>query len=391
MFKGQDEIRKKEFPHLLNRVWLNSAAFTPHPKSVVEAMNECIQLFHDAKVGEAFDKKMENTTIDTYNEAAKLLDCDANEISLVINTAHGLNFPLLGIDWQKGDNVVTCDLEFPTNFLPWQNISKKKNVELRSAKYDAKFHVKEEDIIQLIDENTKLVSLSLVQFNTGQRFDIQKIAKVAHENEALVSLDAIQAIGGIEVYPKKLEADFISAGGPKFLMGPLGLGLCYISEKIVESMDPPMQGTGNYNFKEKDFDWNDRTVNYHEGAKRFQNGTIPVYCLPGLLAAMKLINSVGIKTISEHNLGITQHLIEGIEDLGLETITQKNKSKRGALINVRIPKVKDLNKIVLQLEEKYKITISARFGGLRISSQLFNTDKDVQKCLAALKEVLASY
>ncbi|NHJ49763.1 MAG: aminotransferase class V-fold PLP-dependent enzyme [Asgard group archaeon] len=389
MFDGQEDIRKKEFPHLMNRVWLNSAAFTPHSISVSKAMEEFIQLWHKAEVGEAFDKQMEETTTDTYSEAAKLLNCHTDDISLVINTAHGLNYPLLGIDWEKGDNVVTCDLEFPTNFLPWQNLSKKKDVELRSAKYDVNFHVKEDDIIALIDEKTRLVSLSLVQFNTGQRFDVKKIAKVARENNAQISLDAIQAIGGIEVYPKEMDVDFISAGGPKFLMGPLGLGICYINPKIVETMDPPMQGTGNYDFKEKEFDWNDRTVNYLKGAKRFQNGTIPVYCMPGLLAAMKMINSVGIKTISDHNLSITQLLISGIEELGFKTITPHDKNKRGALINVRLDKKIDLEKLVKKLEEKHKVTISARFGGLRISSQLFNTEDDVQKCLAALKEELA--
>jgi selenocysteine lyase/cysteine desulfurase len=387
MFEGQEEIRKKEFPQLLDRVWLNSAAFAPHSKSVVKAMEKFIQYFHDPQIGDDQLALFDKITEGTYNDAATLLNCQPEDISLVINTAHGLNFPLLGIDWQNNDNVVTCDLEFPTNYLPWKNLSEKKGIELRSAKYDKNLHVSEDDIISLIDDDTRLVSLSLVQFNTGQKIDAKKIAKVAHEHDALISLDAIQACGGIEVYPSEMDVDFVSAGGPKFLMGPLGLGLCYISPKMVETMDPPMQGTSNYNFKDRD--WNDRTVKYHKGAKRFQNGTIPFYCVAGLRESLKLFNSIGIKTISNHNLDLTQMLIEGIEDLGLKTITSHNREKRGSLIYVRVNKKIDLNKVVKKLEENYKVTISARFGGLRISAHLFNTESDIEKCLSALKEVLA--
>ncbi|NHJ39217.1 MAG: aminotransferase class V-fold PLP-dependent enzyme [Asgard group archaeon] len=387
MFEGQNEIRKKEFPQLLDRVWLNSAAFAPHSKSVVTAMEKFIQYFHDPKIGDDQLDIFDKITEETYEDAAKLMKCQSDDITFVINTAHGLNFPLLGLNWEKGDNIVTCDLEFPTNYLPWKNLSEKKNIELRSAKYDKNYHVNEDDIIALIDRKTKLVSLSLVQFNTGQRIDAKKIAKVAHENNALLSLDAIQACGGIEVYPSKMDADFVSAGGPKFLMGPLGLGLCYINPKVVESMDPPMQGTGNYNFKDKD--WNDRDVNYYQGARRFQNGTVPFYCVAGLRESLKLINSIGIETVSEHNLSLTQMLIEGIEDLGLFVITPKDKTKRGSLINVRINRKLDLNQFVQKLEREYKVTISTRFGGLRISAHLFNTEEDINKCLFAIKEVLA--
>ncbi len=387
MFEGQEEIRKNEFPQLLDRVWLSSSAFTPHPKSVVKAMHQFIDYFHDPTIGKDVQDLFDNVNIGTYNGAAKLLKCEPEDISLVINTAHGLNFPLHGLDWEKSNNVVTCDLEFPTNYLPWKYISRRKGLEFRSAEINKDQQISEDDIISLIDENTKLVALSLVQFNNGQRIDAKKIAKVAHENGALVALDAIQACGGVEVYPKEMDVDFVTAGGAKFLMAPLGIGLCYISSRAIESMEPPLQGTGNYDFKDQN--WMDRDKKYHKGAKRFENGTVPFYCVAGLKAALDLINSVGIKTVATHNHGIIHQLIEGIEDQGLTTITPHEPSRRGALINVRVDEKKDLKKIVEILEEKYRVTITTRFGGLRFASQLFNTEKDVETALTALQEVLA--
>ncbi|MHA1211060.1 MAG: aminotransferase class V-fold PLP-dependent enzyme [Candidatus Heimdallarchaeota archaeon] len=387
MIQGQEEIRKREFPQLLDRVWLNSSAFVPHPKSVIKAMNNFMMHFHNPVIGGNIDELFQKTTDQTYEEVVKLLECNIDNVSLVINTAHGLNFPLHGIDWEKGDNVVTSQLEFPTNYLPWLYISKKKEVELREAKYDKNFHISEDDIIDLIDDKTKLVSLSLIQFNTGQRIDAKKIAKVAHEYGALLALDAIQACGAVEVFPDEMDVDFVSAGGPKYLMGPLGIGLCYISTRVVETMEPPLQGTGNYNFENRD--WNDRTVSYHKGAKRFQNGTTPFYCVAGLGASLQLINSVGIRNIDKHNLDLNQMLIEGVEDLGLTVITPQERHRRGALINVRLEQGKDLEAIVAKMEEKYRVTISTRFGGLRFSTQLFNTEDDIEKALYALKEVLA--
>ncbi|TET31529.1 MAG: aminotransferase class V-fold PLP-dependent enzyme [Candidatus Heimdallarchaeota archaeon] len=118
MFEGQEELRKKEFPQLMNRVWLSSAAFTPHAKSVVEAMTQFIDYFHNPSVGKDVMELFEIVNTGTYNGAAKLLKCNPEDIALIINTAHGLNFPLHGLDWEKGDDVVTSELEFPTNYLP---------------------------------------------------------------------------------------------------------------------------------------------------------------------------------------------------------------------------------------------------------------------------------
>ncbi|MBN1329817.1 MAG: aminotransferase class V-fold PLP-dependent enzyme [Candidatus Heimdallarchaeota archaeon] len=386
MFEGQEEIRYKEFPQLMNRVWLNSSAFVPHAKSVIAAMEKFMHHFHDPQIGGNVDDLFKETMEQAYAEGSKLLACSPENISIIINTAHGLNFPLHGIDWEKGDNIVTCQLEFPTNYMPWLYISKRKEVELREAKYDNKFHVSEDDIINLINDRTKLVSLSLVQFNNGQRINAAKIAKVAHDHGALISLDAIQAMGAVDVYPLKMDVDFVSAGGPKYLMAPLGIGLCYISSRVIETMDPPLQGTGNYNFTDKD--WNDRAVSYHKGAKRFEYGTTPFYCLAGLGAALKIINSVGIEINAKHNFDLTERLYDGFNDMGLSVITPRKREERAALLNVRLDKKRDLNTLVKILEEKYKVTISARFGGLRFSTQLYNTEEDIDKALDVLKEVL---
>jgi len=387
MFTGQKAIREKEFPQLAGRVWLNTAAFAPHSKSVIKAMQRIVQQWHDPKLDGSYDEYYAEISSELYSGAARLLDCQKENIALIVSTAHGLNFPLHGIDWQEGDNIVTSQLEFPTNYMPWLYLSRQKKVELREAKYDKNYHLHEDEIIDLIDDKTKLVSLSLVQFNTGQRIDVSRIAKVAHEHGALVALDAIQACGGLEVYPTKMAVDFVSAGGPKFLMGPLGLGICYISSQVLETMEPPLQGTGNYDFLNRD--WNDRTVKYYKGAKRFENGTIPVYCVAGLNASIKLINSVGIQTVAKHNLDLTQQLYEGFEDLGLKVITPKVRAKRGALLNVRLEKKFSPEEVVKLLEEKYKVTVSARFGGLRFSTQLFNTEEDIKQALTALGEILS--
>ncbi|MHA1155730.1 MAG: aminotransferase class V-fold PLP-dependent enzyme, partial [Candidatus Heimdallarchaeota archaeon] len=151
MFEGQEKILKEEFPQLLDRVWLNSSAFVPHAKSVVKAMHQFINYFHDPTIGEAVDNHFRDVTDGTMEGAAKLFKCKSDDVSLVINTAHGLNFPLQGIDWEKGDNIVTSELEFPTNYYPWKYISRRKQVELREAKINEKIQISEDEIIELIN------------------------------------------------------------------------------------------------------------------------------------------------------------------------------------------------------------------------------------------------
>jgi selenocysteine lyase/cysteine desulfurase len=388
MFEGQEKIREREFPQLKKRIWLNSAATVPLPKSTIKAMHTAIDthtnwpLLPPEKVEQFFT----DLNSKTREGLAELLDCNPEDFAFVNNTAHGLNFPLHGIDWEKGDNIVTSELEFPTNYLPWQYISKRKGVELRTAKINDRIQISTDEVIELIDDRTKLVSLSLVQFSNGQRIDAQKIASVAHKHNAFLALDSIQGCGGLEVYPTQMSVDFLSAGGPKYLMSPMGLGICYISPKVVERMDPPLQGAGNYNFD--DHDWMNRNKPYHVGAARFQFGTHAIYCLAGLQASVALINSIGIKTIAAHNKLLTEMLIEGFEEMGAQIITPRDFTQRGAMVNVRFFEEIDLDKLVNSLIKNHGIFVSNRFNGLRVSTHLYNTEQEIETFFAALKTIL---
>ncbi|MBD3193002.1 MAG: aminotransferase class V-fold PLP-dependent enzyme [Candidatus Heimdallarchaeota archaeon] len=378
LFEGQTELIAREFPQLQEMIWLNSSGTVPLPKSSLEATIKILRWHSDWK-GDFQQRTQEGEKIkeSAKNEAAKMLACSPDNLAYIANTSHGLNFPLHGIDWERGDNIVTSALEFPANYLPWKYRAKKSGVDLRVAPINSRGQITEEEIIALIDNDTKLVALSLVQFSNGQRVDAPTIAKVAHEHDALLCLDAIQACGGVEVYPEEMAVDFLTAGGPKFLMSPLGIGLCYISSRALAQIEPPLQGWINYDYS--DGNYMNKNPAYRKGAGRFEHGSVSLYLIAGMNSSLQLINSVGIKTVAAHNQGLARMMIELFEDQGYTVITPLPPNKRGASINVRVGEAMDLAKIVEILDTQHNIKISARFGGLRLSTHLYNTEVEIQK------------
>ncbi|MEA2070720.1 MAG: aminotransferase class V-fold PLP-dependent enzyme [Asgard group archaeon] len=387
MAQNLKEIRKQEFPQLENIIWLNSAATVPLPASSVKEMEKAIEMHSEWQLErEDYDEQFKQMMKAPKKAAAKLMACNFHDFAYINNTAHGLNFLLHALDWESGDNIVTSALEFPTNYYPWIYLSRRKNVELRTAPIHKNGQIDEADILDLIDIKTKLVSLSLVQFSNGQKIDAKKIAEKAHEKNAFLSLDAIQAIGGIEVYPEKIDADIISAGGGKFLMAPWGIGLCYIHPRVIELIEPPFQGAGNYDFSNGDY--LNRTKPYLPGAERFQIGTNAFYCIAGLHASLNIINSCGIKNIAKHNYALTKQLMDSFDDLGLQIITPREEASRAAIVNIRLPKNIDPQEIVNRMALKHKIYISARFGGVRFSTHCFNNSEEIAETIRIFSEML---
>ncbi|MEM4138932.1 MAG: aminotransferase class V-fold PLP-dependent enzyme, partial [Sulfolobaceae archaeon] len=227
----------------------------------------------------------------------------------------------------------------------------------------------EEDILNNLTKKTKLIAISHVSFNTGLKVDVKKITKEAHSQGALVLLDVIQSAGAIKVDVKDLDVDFAVAGSYKWLMAPHGSGFLYVREGMIK--DPPFYGwktTRNY------LDFNATVFELEKGPRRFEIGTLDVSAIAGLAKSCEIL-SENIEQIEENVLRLSRLVIEEAKSKGLEVITPIDKRAGIVIISARDPKA-----IVEKLYEK-NIIVSARGGGIRISTHFYNTEEEIKKTI----------
>jgi selenocysteine lyase/cysteine desulfurase len=237
--KIDDYERKnpRSFPQLVNTAYLNSAAVAPLPTVAVEAVNE--QLRDVSENGSANYMDWVATKNRAREIIASMLKVKSEQIAFMRNTSDGFSTVANGLKWQKGDNIVSYAREFPANFYPWRRIRDAFGVELRLCP-ERNGRIDLDEFINLIDANTKIVSISAVQYESGFRADLERIGRAARKVDALFCVDIIQALGTM---PFDLEAQMVDAAAGashKWLCSPEGCGMLYLSDRARERVEPTL-------------------------------------------------------------------------------------------------------------------------------------------------------
>ena len=234
-----NEKIRKAFPVTEKWTYLNSAAVGTVPTVSVEAVYSQLK------------DVSENGTVNfgdwvaTKNRArdliAQMLNVRAEQVAFLRNTSDGFASVANGMSWQKGDNIVTFAKEFPANFYAWRRIRDEFDVELRLCP-EREGKIDLDEFVSLIDSNTKLVSISAVQFASGFRADLERIGEAAQKVDALFSVDIIQGLGAMQFDLPAQLVDIASGASHKWLVAPEGCGILYLSDKARERIKPTLVG-----------------------------------------------------------------------------------------------------------------------------------------------------
>jgi selenocysteine lyase/cysteine desulfurase len=373
-----DELRA-QFPVTDQYIYLNHAAVAPLPQSVIYAVNRVTQEKGDS--GGLHWMDWEEEAEETRKAIAKLINAMPEEISFVPNTSEGLSIIANGLKW-KNDNIVTNDLEFPSVVFPWQIQAKKHGLELRIVR-NRNEALLMEDFEDKIDKNTRIVAVSHVQFSNGFKIDLERLSGIAHENNAYVIVDGVQAIGQTPVDVKKRQdIDFLATSGYKWLLSPVATGFLFLKRELLEEIDPTFVG---YRSDELEHEFHFREISPMKNARRFEHGQLNFPGIAGMRVAISLIEKIGVHNIENRIRTLMDYLIAGISELkGLEVVSSLKPEHRSGIIKVSImnPHI-DPEEIVTKLHEE-NIIISSRAGGLRISCNFYNTNTEIDQLLDKL-------
>lgn len=361
------EFLSEMWPTLKDMTYLNNAATGIPPTATINAMKE--HLDNRIRAIGTFQKTLENLKTLRTN-LAQLLGGDYSQYGLVPSTSSGVNSFAHSIKYPEGSNVVLCDLEFPANYVPWQNVKKLYGPELRVVKsVDGRVPI--ERFAEAIDENTRVVAISQIQFGTGFRADLGALEKLSHDNGAYLSVDIIQAAGCFETDLVDLKIDFATGQAAKWMLGPIGAGYVYVRKSVMDKIHPRFLGWWGVE-KLTEFGYFDRKP--LADARMFQVGSPAMVAYVGLLESLKVLLQIPDKNRERQALATADYLRKRLTELDIP-FYDFGPNNNSATVSCEPPDVEKLNENLA----KNKIHCSVRNGRLRVSPHFYNSTEEIDR------------
>jgi len=390
-----DPIRE-EFPVFRHRAYLDNACYAPGFARCKKAVDDYYDL-HMLIPCTSFSQTLAELkpVANARAEVAKLLNAAEDEIAFVPSTGMGNNKFAGALGLKKGDNVIYGDLEFPSAVLAYTSMER-QGVELRVAHHE-NGRLPVEAYAKLIDEHTKVIAVSTVQWSSGFRADLKALVKLADSVGAYVAVDGCQSLGALKLDVKETGVHFVTTQGHKWLFSPMGSGFLYMRKDLVDKLEPNIVESVNlykdparqpYHHQKDLSIERDYAIRFVDTAAKFQS-TSNIMGIWAMNESLRCINSYGIENIEER----VQYLVDVIRDglrtvPGLTVLSPEERECRGGII---IASYGDLHKDLAMMNTLSDLGVAvscryqANFGGLRISPHFYNNEEDADKLITALK------
>jgi selenocysteine lyase/cysteine desulfurase len=286
----------------------------------------------------------------------------------------------------KDCNVVSTDADFPSVVYPWKRLASEHGFEVRLA-CNRDGVISEEELEKLVDNKTRVISISHVEYGTGQKFDLGKLAELAHTHDALLVVDATQSAGLVPIDVHREDVDVLVAGGYKGLLGPFGAAILYVRQDLVDEVMPPFAGWRSTPIP---YALDATKLDFAPGARKFEYSTMSYASAVGLSASMLYLKKLG-SDVTKRVAELVDGMIEGVRETerlsGTLLLTPTEENSRASIASFRFKDL-DQNTIALELVRK-RVIVSQRFNGVRFSFHAYNSKEDVTHAIDSLSEIVA--
>ena len=357
--------------------FLDHAAVAPLPDRAVMAMADYAK--SQAENGAGTVLEWYARAGEVRKLAAQLINApDAHDVYFIPNTTHGIGVIAEGYPWQPGDNVVLPGEEYPSNQYPWMNLSH-RGVEVRSVPSKGS-RILVDDIRAAMDDRTRVVTVSAVEFASGFRNDLEAIGSLCRDNGSFFFVDAIQALGAFPIDVQALGIDALSADGHKWMFGPEGAGFGYIRREWVTRLHPI--GIGAHSVvKTNAYSSIDMELKPHAG--RWEGGSYNMPGLYGLGASLELILGMGSKQMQDRVLMLTDYLCENALSAGLEVFSSRRTGEASGVVSLT-PTNASPDEVITRCRAA-GVLVANRGGRIRVSPHAYNTEGEIDRFLDAVR------
>ena len=358
------DLIQKEFVLRKDLIYLNHAGVSPWPARTARAVEQFAE--ENMLQGSLRYPEWVKVETDLRDQARQLLNAPSkNDIALLKNTSEALSAVAYGLDWDPGDNIVSSDQEFPSNRIVWKSLSA-EGVEFREADLNSAGSP-EDALFSLVDDRTKLLTISSVQFSTGLKMDLNRIGAFCRQRKILFCVDAIQSLGAVQFDVQKIQADFVMADGHKWMLGPEGLAVFYSHPDARNRLRLTQFG---WHMVEAmgDFDRRDWTVT--KTARRFECGSPNMLGVHALHASLSLLLEHGINHIEDEVLKRSEYLFDRIKSMPeLDLITPNRQDRYAGIVTFR--NNESDNSSLYQYLMQNHVMCAPRCGGIRFSPHFY--------------------
>ncbi len=332
---------RNDFPLLMQNkiIYIDNAATSQRPQCVIDAEGDFYKNYNANPLRGLYSLSVEATEVyENAREAVrKFIGAEkSNEIIFTRNTTESLNLVAYSYglsNVKKGDEIVVSIMEHHSDLLPWQMVAKTCGAELKFIECAKDGSIDLEKVKELITSRTKIVAMTQVSNVLGREYPVKEIAKLAHEKGAVMVVDGAQSTPHMRVDVTDLDADFFAFSGHK-LLAPMGIGVLYGKEELLEKMPPFLSGGEMIDSVTR------TSAVYAELPHKFEAGTVNAAGAAGLKAAIEYIEKVGFDYIGEREIALTSRAIEKMKKIPhVNIIGSENADEHTGIVTFTIDNV----------------------------------------------------
>ena len=374
----------QDFPYK-NRIYLNNASTSLMPISSIKAMTDFLVTYNERGPDSSTADDLVREKLFLVRKAiSHLIKCKPEEVILTQSTTDGVNMVANGLNLNSSSNVIIrgSNHEHPANHYPWVRLSRK--IDVRNIEVDENGFFDPKHLEQRIDNNTGLVVLSHALFNTGAILPVEQIGKLLYEKNIPFFVDSAQTVGCIEdVDVNKINCNFMSFNGSKWLCGPMGMGVFYCKKESSDLLEPLQVGGESAIFYED-------KIAYKEIPAKFQAGFRNWSGVAGLEASIVYLLRLGLGSIRKKNIKLANLLRDELSKVaGISLYGPEESEKRTSIVSFSL-QGQDPKTIVEKLEKQNMILAVREIFNkkvIRASMHFFNTESEILKVVESMKKL----
>lgn len=390
----QVEKLREDTPGTQQVLHFNNAGAALSPLLVVNAIKEHIDL-ESARGGYEAAKIALNKSEKIYDAAARLINCDREEIAFLENATRAWDMAFYSLNFKSGDRILTTMCEYGSNYLAFLHASKHTGAIIEIIRNDSFGQLDIEDLKNKIDDRVKLIAITHVPTQGGLINPVEEVGKVVRQYNIPYILDATQSIGQMPINVKEIGCDFLCATGRKYLRGPRGTGFLYAKKEIIAQCDPPFIDLHSAKWVKDD----DYLI--MPSAIRFETWEQNIAAKIGLGVAIEYALQLGVPVIWERIQHLSSHLRHQLSNIpsiklhdlgekkcGIVTFACKNKSAEEIQHGLARMKMN----VSISLQEYARLDMIKRNipALVRASVHYYNTEDEIEVFCKALKVILNS-
>jgi cysteine desulfurase/selenocysteine lyase len=378
LFKKEFSLFQEAFPVNRELIWLNNCGTTPSSANVLNAIQSFL---------EGYSKKGIFTEVESFysvkneikSSLVELLGGEPSEYTLIHNTSEGMNIFSYGISLPKNSTILLLEDEYPSNVYPWEHLKEigHKITFIPVGKSPEEFL---NNFEKCITKNVSLVSISAVHWCTGMPLPLKKIGEICKLYNIFFVVDGAQGVGHIPMNVKEMNISFMAFSAWKWLLGPLGLGILYVSKESLDTLKVKFKGTESVLGSESYLPYKEA---YKIGTDRYEVSTPSFIDWVYLKASLQLIRSTGFSNVMDRIYQLSKILSDGLREQNFSINSDFFSEKTGIIVANR----KDIDSVLAVNYLKENRVISAsRLGKIRFAPHAYNTEEQIFTTLSILKK-----